>query len=370
VVRRALESAPEPAPVVPRRSWARHRRLKRRLALLGGAAGLAMLAGAGFVATLPSSAFRLAATAQLDRPEDPARGVDMATAGTLQPDPRRDQVTAPVAPAAPGLAEAPATTRREAPDPVAPAPAMPETGGVPDDRAAGVAALSLAEAGPIVPTPPVPAAAPPPLVAPPANLAWPDAALATNPATGPAMAAAPAAVAAPPPPALESPAPPALESPAPPAFESYAPPAPDNSAPPALELSAPPVLKMPPPVALSVPTPPVQEVPPPVALAMPAPPTPETPAPSAAAEPRSPAVELPAVPDTPRSAAIDLARVPARLVPFPSRPPSREPDPSAIRPTAAAGGLAGRCRSIIQRLQIGETVDAGDIRLLQRGCQG
>lgn len=285
VVRRALETAPEPAPVVPRRSWARRRRLRRRLGMLGGAAGLAALAAAAWVASLPPGAFRPAGTAQLTRPAKPVAAPE-AAAG-------RDPVHGMAAPGAPfELAAAPQ------PD-IAAAPATADTGMPPDQR--GNATL--------------------PPVAPDMTLLVLD---------EPADAAVPAAAAPKAAAAAELAAPTAHASPQPAVARS---PAPDEAI--------------------------VQAAAGPTAPGIP-------PGPAAVAALMTDVAPMRRSPDAPRPLAKDVARPAASA----ARPASREPvqDRSAIRPAAASIGLPGRCRLIIQRLQIGDNVADGDIRLLKRGC--
>ncbi|MFC7474512.1 hypothetical protein ACFQS7_09120 [Dankookia sp. GCM10030260] len=95
VVRRALETAPGPAPVAARRSWARHRRLKRRLAVLGGVAGLALLAGVGWVVTLPPGGVRPAGMAGLALPGGPAAAGMDGMGGEALPEPEFDLAMGP-----------------------------------------------------------------------------------------------------------------------------------------------------------------------------------------------------------------------------------------------------------------------------------
>lgn len=255
VVRRALETMPEPPPPVLRRSWARHRRMRRRLWGLGGLAGLAGLAAMGWVASLPPSTFRPASLAQLTLPEDPV---------TL------------------------------------PAPALPGDAWLADR--AGPGGLAMA-----------------PPAAEPAAVPVAEAALPTAPDLGQA------ADGTPPPSLANADSDPAVLSATPPDAPEHAP-----SLEPVREAS------------------PVQH-----AASMPEPALP--PASGPARPSLSEPLQAPAVPAAPVARSVQ-------------RDPL--PDPAAIRPAAASAGLPGRCRAIIQRLQIGDMVADGDIRLLKRGCPG
>ena len=271
VVRRALESVPDAAPPVARRSWARRRRLRRRLGVAAGVAGLAMAACLAWIATLPPAPMGAAGMALSGGvPWDIAGSPAGADAGILQ-----SEAPPGEPPAGSGLAAAPVGQALAG---IAPPPDMPAAAPLPS-AAAGVA-----------PAPPL--RVPPPR--PPAATALPD---------PPVVVALPV-----PPPAVAAP--------------------------------APPILAAPPAVA--------------TATAF------------AAATGRPPQ-------EAPRADASGPA--PAHLAdaaPHPVRPARRDPPPDLpiIRPAAASVGLPGRCRSIIQRLQIGDFVADGDIRLLQRGCPG
>ncbi|MFZ4410824.1 MAG: hypothetical protein ACOYOH_26005 [Paracraurococcus sp.] len=301
VVRRALETEPGPAPRATRRSWARRRRVRRRLGLLCGAAVVALAALGGWVVTRPPTALTPAVLAQ--------RAAVPASA-----DPAPD--------AAAGRPAAPAEVRGEAQAAVAPLQPAPEV-----PRAAVEPGPPMVPGVTAPPSPPPGLAAPgapgaPPVIAAPASppvLAQPGPA-----ATMPGLAAAPAS------PAVEAPGPTAER----PRIATAA-------APPAVEAPGPTAER---PQSAAAVTPPSID------------------APAAAVEDQRPRAYAP-----PGSVTEPVAPRPA---PPAGRATPRDSVQAGIRPAAAGGSRADRCRSIIQRLQLGDPVVEDDIRLLQRGCQG